>query len=107
MKAKTPARTPAKVSAKPKDLKPKKDAKPLKPWYVKMSDLPKACGTVLASASPSSEMEVTYQGNGGTSTALAFSNGGADAGGASIESVIAADTALPAIVPIPIPRPFQ
>ena len=27
MKAKTPARTPAKVSAKPKDLKPKKDAK--------------------------------------------------------------------------------
>ena len=27
MKAKTPARTPAKVSAKPKDLKPKKEAK--------------------------------------------------------------------------------
>ena len=27
MKAKTPASPPAKVSAKPKDLKPKKDAK--------------------------------------------------------------------------------
>lgn len=27
MKAKTPARTPAKVSAKPKDLKPKKEPK--------------------------------------------------------------------------------
>jgi penicillin-insensitive murein endopeptidase len=51
-------------------------------------------------------MEVTYQGNGGTSTALAFSGNGGDAG-SSIESVIAADTALPAIVPIPLPRPFQ
>ncbi|AOF89670.1 penicillin-insensitive murein endopeptidase [Sinorhizobium sp. RAC02] len=89
--------------AKPK---PKKDAKPVKPWYLKLSDLPKACGTVLAGASPASEQEVTYQGNGGNSTALAFSSGGGSAG-RTIESVIAADTALPAIVPIPIPRPLQ
>jgi penicillin-insensitive murein endopeptidase len=90
--------------AKPK---PKKDAKPVKPWYLKMSDLPKACGTVLASASPASEQAVTYQGNGGvSSTALAFSGGGESAG-RTIESVIAADTMLPAIVPIPIPRPLQ
>ena len=37
---------------------------------------------------------------------IAFSSGGETAG-RSIESVIAADTTLPAIVPIPIPRPFQ
>lgn len=86
---------------------PKKDAKPVKPRYVKLSDLPNACSTVLASASPASEQEVTYQGNGGvSSTALAFSGGG-ESPAASIESVIAADTLLPAIVPIPIPRPFQ
>ena len=86
--------------------KPKKDAKPVKPWYLKLSDLPKACATILASASPSSEQEATYRGDGGASAALAFSGGGADAG-RTIESVIAADTMLPAIVPIPIPRPFQ
>lgn len=90
--------------AKPK---PKKDDKPVKPWYLTMANLPKACGTVLASASPASEQEVTYQGNGGvSSTALAFSGGG-DTPASSIEAVIANDTALPAIVPIPIPRPFQ
>lgn len=86
---------------------PKKDAKPVKPRYVKLSDLPNACSTVLASASPTSEQEVTYRGNGGvSSTALAFSGGGESAG-RTIESVIAADTMLPAIVPIPIPRPLQ
>jgi penicillin-insensitive murein DD-endopeptidase len=91
--------------AKPK---PKKDAKPVKPWYVKMSDLPKACRTVLAGPSPASEQEVTWQGNGGVSTALAFSgNGGGGDAGRTIESVIAADTMLPAIGPIPITRPFQ
>ena len=62
---------------------------------------------MLASASPASEQEVTYRGNGGvSSTALAFSGGGESAG-RTIESVIAADTMLPAIVPIPIPRPLQ
>lgn len=90
--------------AKPK---PKKDDKPVKPWYLTMANLPKACGTVLASASPASEQEVTYQGNGGiSSTALAFSGGG-ETSASSVEAVIANDTALPAIVPIPIPRPFQ
>lgn len=89
--------------------KPKPDAKPVKPRYVMLSDLPKACGTVLASASPSSEQEVTYQGNGGASSALAFSDGdGATTSAAgTIESVIAADTMLPALIPIPIPRPLH
>ncbi len=85
--------------AKPK---PKKDAKPVKPRFVTLSDLPKACRTVLASASPASEAEATYRGNGGTPAALAFS----DAGSAAATAMDAA-LALPAVVPIPIPRPLQ
>nr|WP_257316464.1 penicillin-insensitive murein endopeptidase [Shinella pollutisoli] len=88
--------------AKPK---PKKDAKPVKPHHVMLSDLPKACTVVLAGPSPASEQAVTWR--GGAGAALAFSDAG-NAGGQSIEAVIAADaSALPAIVPIPIPRPFQ
>jgi penicillin-insensitive murein endopeptidase len=89
--------------AKPK---PKKDAKPVKPHFVTLSDLPKACSAVLASDSPASEAEVTYRGNGGTSTALAFSAGADDAGLAAGMAMDAA-VGLPAIVPIPIPRPIQ
>ena len=89
--------------AKPK---PKKDAKPVKPHFVTLSDLPKACSAVLASDSPASEAEVTYRGNGGTSTALAFSAGVDDAGLAAGMAMDAA-VGLPAIVPIPIPRPIQ
>ena len=82
---------------------PKKDAKPVKPRFVMLSDLPKACATVLAGPSPASEQEVTY--GGGGASALAFS-GAAKNAGQSVEAVIAADAALlPAIVPIPIPRP--
>ena len=62
---------------------------------------------MLASASPASEQDVTYRGNGGVSAAaLAFSGGG-DTAANSIEAVIAGDTSLPAVVPIPIARPFQ
>ena len=89
--------------AKPK---PKKDAKPVKPHFVTLSDLPKACSAVLASDSPASEAEVTYRGNGGTPTALAFSAGADDAGLAAGMAMDAA-VGLPAIVPIPIPRPIQ
>jgi len=78
----------------------KKDAKPVKPRFTMLSDLPKACAVVLAGPSPASEQEVTYR--GGAGGALAFS----DAGGPSVEALIAADaSALPAVVPIPIPRP--
>jgi penicillin-insensitive murein endopeptidase len=85
--------------AKPK---PKKDAKPVKPRFVTLSDLPKACSAILASDSPASEAEVTYNGNGGTSTALAFSDAGSPAA-----TAMDAALPLPAIVPIPIPRPVQ
>jgi penicillin-insensitive murein endopeptidase len=79
---------------------PKKDAKPVKPRFVMLSDLPKACVAVLAGPSPASEQDVTWR--GGAKAALAFSG----AGGPSVEAIIAADTAaLPAVVPIPIPRP--
>jgi penicillin-insensitive murein endopeptidase len=83
---------------------PKKDAKPVKPRYTMLSDLPKACRAVLAGASPSSEREVTYGGGGSSNVALAFSR--KETPQASIESVIAAEASgLPAIIPIPIPRP--
>lgn len=85
--------------------KPNPGAKPVKPRYVMLSDLPKACSTVLAGASPASEQEVTYRG-GSAATALAFSGGDQSAGGA-VAAIINADTTLPAIVPIPIPRPFH
>jgi penicillin-insensitive murein endopeptidase len=86
--------------------KPRKDAKPVKPRHMMLSDLPKACRTVLAGPSPASEQEVTYRGRSGAATTLAYSGGGESAS-RTIESVIAADMMLPAIVPIPVPRPLQ
>lgn len=84
--------------AKPK---PKKDQKPVKPWFAKLSDLPKACAVVLAGPAPSSEMEVTY--GGGTATAFAAQPAADD----GISALIAADGSTEPVgaVPVPLPRP--
>ena len=81
--------------------KPKPSPKPVKPRYVKLSDVPKACAVVLAGPAPSSEQAVTY--GGGAAMAFAAPPAADD----GIAAVIAADGgAEPAgVVPVPLPRP--
>jgi penicillin-insensitive murein endopeptidase len=81
---------------------PKKDpnAKPApKPRAMQISDLPKACAMVLDARGPSSEMEVTYQAEGGVmpgSTVSAFT-APTPASQQAFE--------LPDVVPVPAARP--
>ncbi len=83
---------------------PKKDpnAKPApKPRPMQLSALPKACAMILNAPSPDSELEATYRGNGQIPvTASAFS-----APAATPVTDGAAMFALPADVPVPLPRP--
>ncbi|MCF3640487.1 penicillin-insensitive murein endopeptidase [Rhizobium sp. TRM95111] len=83
---------------------PKKDAKPVRPRYATLADLPKACRAVLSGPSPASEMEATYRGGSGVATA--FSAEPAPSSG--VEAIIAADAAATeGLVPIPVPRPLD
>lgn len=83
---------------------PDKEKKPVKkPRLATLADLPKACRTVLAAASPSSEQEVTF----GASAASAFQSETTTP--ASIEAVVnaqAADIPLETI-PVPLARPLD
>lgn len=85
--------------AKPK---PKKDQKPVKPRYVKLSDLPRACAAVLQGPAPASEQAVTY-GGGGNATAFAAP----PPTEAGIAAIIASDggDAPFGVIPVPLPRP--
>lgn len=81
--------------------KPKKDAKPVKPRYTMLSDLPKACAAVLSGPAPESEQQVTY---GGVSAVAFADQPPTDSGNAA---AIAADTTFGSdgIIPVPTPRP--
>ncbi len=86
--------------------KPKTDAKPVKPRFVTLADLPKACAAVLAGPAPASEMEATYR--GGAAGALAFAGNDTTAARTTVEAVIAAEAmALPDTGPVPLPRPLH
>jgi penicillin-insensitive murein endopeptidase len=85
--------------AKPK---PNPNKKPVKPRPMMLSDLPKACATVLA-APARSEDDATFGGN-----AVAFSSQPQPSAPVrSIEAIIGDDLAVPANVPVPTPRPLQ
>lgn len=81
---------------------PKKDpnAKPApKPRAMQVSDLPKACSTVLQARGPANEYEVTYQASGG-----ALPSSAASAFAAPMASS-PQGFELPAVVPVPPARP--
>lgn len=85
--------------------KPKKDpnAKPPKPPRpMQLSDLPKACAVVLQAPSPDSELAATY--GGGTTTVSALAAAPARANEA-VPAIAAQMPDVPAVVPIPLPRP--
>nr|WP_254692147.1 penicillin-insensitive murein endopeptidase [Shinella daejeonensis] len=90
--------------AKPAPKKDTKPVKPAKPRVVTLADLPGACAAVLAGPSPASELEATYR--GGPSRVLAFS-GGAGRPATVGAAMSAGFPALPAIPPMPTPRPLQ
>lgn len=79
------ATKPKKKTAKPK--------KPKKPKHIMLSDLPSACAVILNAPSPASEAEATLKVN--TSTLTAF---------APVKA-IQSPFSMPALVPIPTPRP--
>lgn len=82
---------------------PKTDpkAKPVKPRHVMLSDLPKACASVLASPARSME-EATF-----AASAAAYAAPVPSASAQNIEAIINSDMALPDLGPMPYPRPFQ
>ena len=74
-------------------------AKPQKPKFATLADLPKACALVLNGPAPASEQEATY----GTAYRAPAA---IPAAATSIEAVIsAAGEGLPANIPVPLPRP--
>jgi penicillin-insensitive murein endopeptidase len=66
---------------------------------MQVTDLPKACSSVLQAKGPSSELEVTYQASGGAMPSSAASAFMAPAAAAE------AGFELPAVVPVPPARP--
>ncbi|MEX3010951.1 penicillin-insensitive murein endopeptidase [Hoeflea sp. TYP-13] len=79
---------------KPSKKKKKKAGKPKKPRHIMLGDLPSACAVVLNSAGPESEEAVTFR--TATSAQTAF---------APLKPV-KSPFSMPALVPIPKPRPF-
>ncbi|RVQ15708.1 penicillin-insensitive murein endopeptidase, partial [Sinorhizobium meliloti] len=79
--------------------KQKPGAKPPKPKFAKLADLPKACALVLNGPAPASEQEATY----GTAYRAPAA---IPAAATSIEAVIEAAGEAPlANIPVPSPRP--
>lgn len=89
--------------AKPGKKDPDPDAKPVKPRYTMLSELPKACAVVL-DGTPASESAATF--GKGTSSAAAFAKESTPP--QSLDSVIQSgpEDGLPAVIPIPLTRPI-
>ncbi|WP_246752942.1 penicillin-insensitive murein endopeptidase [Sinorhizobium sp. BG8] len=83
--------------------KPKPNAKPVKPRYLTLADLPKACSVVLRGQSADSEADATF---GAAPTAAAFSSESSDNPGSVEAAIEAAGQGISGkAIPVPVARP--